>query len=112
MERVTKEQLFTSRLKSEQVEIEGLGTVVVRGLSRWEMVEVNKAEDDRQRQDNLALSYGLVEPKLAEHEVMQWRKAGGVMEIETIARKINELSGIGKDAAKSGVPGDGDEPGA
>lgn len=110
MERATKESLLASRLKSEEVEIEGVGTVVVRGLSRWEMVEVQKAEDDRQRQDNLALSYGLVEPRLAEHEVMAWRKAGGVMEIETIARKINELSGIGKDAAKSDVPGDGAEP--
>jgi len=110
VERVTKEQLFTSRLKSEEVPIDGLGTVVVRGLSRWEMVEVQKLENDRQRQDNLAIKYGMVEPAMDEHEVMAWRKAGGVMEIETIARKINELSGIGKDAAKSDVPGDGDEP--
>lgn len=108
MERATKEQLMTRRLPTEEVPIEGVGTVLVRGLSRWEMVEVNKLEGDRQRQDNLAVFYGLAEPDMTQDEVMAWRKAGAVMEIEGIARKINKLSGIGKDAAKSGVPGDGD----
>lgn len=112
VERATKEALMTPRLKTDEAEIEGVGTVLVRGLSRWEMVEVQKLENDRQKQDNLAVAYGLVEPEMAEHEVMAWRKAGSVIEIEAIARKINELSGIGKDAAKSNVSGDGDGPDA
>lgn len=112
MERATKEALTTPHLKTVEHEIEGVGSVLVRGLSRWEMVEVQKLENDRQRQDNLAVFYGLVEPDLTQDEVMAWRKAGAVMEIEAVARKINELSGIGKDAAKSGVPGDGDESGS
>lgn len=111
MERATKAALITPHLKTGEVEVEGVGSVLVRGLSRWEMVAVQKLEDDRQRQDNLAVFYGLVEPDMTEDEVMAWRKAGAAMEIEGIARKINELSGIGKDAAKSDVPGDGDEPG-
>lgn len=112
MERATKEALTAPRSKTEEYEIEGIGTVLLRGLSRWESIELSKLENDRQRQDNLAVSFGLVEPQMAEHEVMAWRKAGSVMEIEMVARKINELSGIGKDAAKSGVSGDGAEPGA
>jgi len=112
VERATVAALTTRRLKTEEVPVEGVGTVLLRGLSRWEMVEVQKLEDDRQRQDNLAIFYGMVEPAMTQDEVMAWRKAGGVMEIETIARKVNELSGVGKDAAKSGVPGDGERPDA
>lgn len=112
MERASKAALLTPRLKTEEVEIEGVGTVLVRGLSRWEMVEVTKLEDNRQRQDIMALAFGLVDPQMTQDELAAWRRAGSVMEIEAIARKINELSGIGKDAAKSDVPGDGDEPGA
>lgn len=110
MERATVAALTTSRIaiETEEVAIEGVGTVLVRGLSRWEMVEVQKLEDDRQRQDTLAVHLGMVDPPMAEHEVMAWRKAGAAMEIEHVARAINRLSGIGKDAAKSGVPADGD----
>lgn len=112
MKRATVEALTTPHLKTGEVDVEGIGSVLVRGLSRWEMVAVQKLEDDRQRQDNLAVFYGMVEPAMTEDQVMAWRKAGGAMEIEDVARKINELSGIGKDAAKSDVPGDGDGPDA
>jgi hypothetical protein len=103
MERATKEALMTNHLKTEEVPIEGVGSVLLRGHSRWEAVEVQKLESNRQQQDNLAVFYGLLEPSMTQDEIMAWRKAGGVMEIETVARKINELSGIGKDAAKSSV---------
>jgi hypothetical protein len=111
MERATKQALMTPHLKTDEVPIEGIGTVLVRGLSRWESVAVQKLED-RQKQDTAALAFGMVDPAMTEDEVMTWRKAGAVMEIEAIARKINELSGIGKDAAKSGVSRDGDESGS
>lgn len=110
MERATVAALMTSHLKTGEVELDGVGSVLVRGLSRWEMIETQKLENDRQRQDNLAISFGLVEPVMTEDQVMAWRKAGAVMELEQVARKINALSGIGKDAAKSDVPGDGDGP--
>lgn len=110
MERATKEALMTPRLKAEEVPIPGVGTVLVRGMSRWEVVEVQKLESDRQRQDNLAVFYGLAEPAMTQDEVMAWRKAGNAQEIEDVALKVNELSGIGKAAAKSAVPADGDGP--
>lgn len=110
MERATVEALTTRRLKTEEYPVEGVGTVLIRGLSRWEMIECGKLEDDRQRQDNLAIFYGMVEPSMTQDEIMAWRKAGSVMEIENIARKINELSGVGKDAAKSVVSSNGERP--
>lgn len=109
MERATIEALTTPHIKTDEHEIEDIGTVLVRGLSRWESVATGKI-DDRQKQDTAAIAFGMVEPKMTEDQVMAWRKAGAVMEIEGVARKINALSGIGKDAEKSGVHGDGDRP--
>lgn len=110
MERATVAALTTPRLngKTAEVEIEGVGTVLVRGLSRWEMIHLQALEGNRHRQDAAALAIAMVEPKLTDEEAAAWQRAGGWMEIEAIARKINELSGIGKDAAKSGVSGDGE----
>lgn len=112
MERATVAALTTPHLSTDEVEIEGVGTVLIRELSRWEMTALQALEDNRQQQDTRAIMFGMVDPPMQEHEVMAWRKAGGNAEIEGIARKINALSGIGKDAQKSGVDGDGDEPGA
>lgn len=113
MERATVEALTSKpRLNTDEVPIEGVGSVLVRGLSRHEMIEVFKLEGDRQRQDNLAVWYGTLDPKMTQDEVMAWRKTGTNEEIEKIAKKINELSGVGKDAAKSDVHGDGDKPDA
>jgi hypothetical protein len=109
MERANKNAMMALHLPTGEVELDGIGSVLVRGLSRFEMIEVQKLEDDRQVQDTLALHYGMVEPEMSEEEVIAWRKAGAVMEIESVARKINALSGIGKDAAKSDVPADGED---
>lgn len=108
MGRATKEALTTAHLKTGEVET-AVGTVLVRELTRWEMVEVFKLEENRQQQDTRAVSFGVVDPPMDEHEVAAWRKAAGNGEIERVAQKINELSGIGQGAAKSDLPTDGDD---
>lgn len=83
----------------------GRGTVTVRGLSRYEMVLASKVADgDDLRQERMILSMAMVEPKLTEDEVETWQKMSVPGEINLVATKINELSGIGKDAGKSDVP--------
>lgn len=96
--------------EDNHVIIPGVGKVKLKGMTRWEMVEVGKLEGDRQKQDNLAIFYGTERPKCSQDQIMAWRKAGWCMELEEAARKINALSGIGKDAAKSNVSGDGAGP--
>jgi hypothetical protein len=109
MERANKNAMMTLHLPTGEVELEGIGSVLVRGLSRFEMTAVFGLEDDRQKQDTAAIAYAMVDPEMTVEEVIAWRKAGANAEIEEVARKINELSGIGKDAAKSDVPADGDD---
>lgn len=107
-----KALLFAPRLAQAEVEIPGVGTVTVRGLSRFEMVGVQKLQEKGVLvHERAILAMGMVDPAMTEDDVAQWQKASPAAEINEVAKKINELSGIGKAAAKSDVPGDGDGPG-
>lgn len=106
-----KAQLLTPRLKVDTVDVDGVGTVTVRGLSRAEMILVFDLEGKRLQQEQRALSFGMVDPAMTEADVAAWQDAASSDEIDRVARKINELSGIGREASKSVVPGDGAEPG-
>lgn len=107
---MNKEDLLKPRItaKTDTVEIDGVGTVTVRALSRWEMIHVFNLEKNRHKQEQAAVHFGMVDPAMTEDEVAAWQKSAGNDELERVARKINVLSGIGKDAAKSDVPSDGD----
>lgn len=96
----------SSRLATDTVLIDGVGEVEVRELTRWEMIKVFGLEHDRIQQDRVAVSFGC---DLREDEVAQWQKSAGNAEIELVAKKINAISGIGKGADKSNLPGDGVE---
>lgn len=107
-----KKALLANRveLNTADVEIEGVGTVKVRGLSRFELlVAQKKYPDDTLKQERFILAAALVDPLLTEDEVAQWQQSSLPMEINAVAEVVNRLSGIGKDAAKSDVPADGDD---
>jgi hypothetical protein len=107
-----KNALLATRagVEIEEVEIPGVGTVKVRGLSRFELlVGQKKHEGDNLKQERWVLSLAMVDPVLTEDEVATWQRTSPPMEIERVAQVVNRLSGIGKDAAKSDVPGDGDD---
>lgn len=86
-----------------EVEIEGVGTVTVRALSRHEMIQGGKLEDDTMAQERYILSKAMVDPPMGEHDVAAWQKCSPPGEINKVAMKVNELSGIGKGADKSSV---------
>jgi hypothetical protein len=99
-----KESLLADRVsdRTGDVEIEGVGTVVVRALSRWEMILGGKLEDDL-AQERFILSRAMVDPPMGEHDIAAWQKSSPPGEINAVAMKVNELSGIGKGADKSSV---------
>lgn len=86
-----------------EVEIEGVGTITVRALSRWEMIQGGKLADDPMGQERFILSKAMVDPPMAEHDVAEWQKCSPPGEINKVAAKVNELSGIGQGADKSSV---------
>jgi hypothetical protein len=94
------------------VEIPGIGTVIVRGLTRAEVVRQRKASDttalDGARQleiERQMVAAGLVDPVMTVDEVANWQKVDTSGQIELVSTRIAELSGLlttsEKDAYKS-----------
>lgn len=110
METVSKEALLRNRIPQDYVEVDGVGLVLVRGMSRHEMIESSKVRASKgdEQAERYIVSTCMLGPKLEQHEVAEWQKASLAPEINTIAHKINELSGTAQGAAKSDVPGDAD----
>ena len=93
---------FKPRLPEADVELPGLGTVRVRGLSRMEALEMKKVsgvEDTERRM----ISLGMVDPVMTEKQVERWQKACGAGEIEPVVQRIGELSGMLEESAKAQV---------
>jgi hypothetical protein len=106
-----KDQLLKPRLPEADVEIPGVGTVRVRGLSRDEVLVVRKATDDAYLDGPRALTLerkllaaAMLDPQLTEAEVGQWQKSAPAGELRPVVEKIQELSGMGEEAPKSGLP--------
>jgi hypothetical protein len=100
---VDKSALLADRVsdKTAEVEIEGVGTVTVRALSRWEMIQGGKLED--LAQERFILSKAMIDPPMGEHDVAEWQKCSPPGEINKVATVVNQLSGIGQGADKSSV---------
>jgi len=111
---VDKEALFRPRIEEDDVEIPGVGTVRVRGLTRWELLTAGQGakETDTLIVERRMLAFGMVDPALTEAEAGQWQKCSPASEIQPVVAKINELSGVGQGANKSDLSGDGEQPGS
>ncbi len=104
MSAVDKGALLARRLNEGEHEIEGVGTVKIRGLSRAEVLAAQKLGDTA-KSDRFMVARALLEPKLSEADVQTWQENSGAAEIEGLTVAIANLSGLGVKADKSGVPG-------
>lgn len=105
-----KAELFKDRLPEADVEIPGVGTVRVRGLTRAEVLKVRKATDSENMSGDRALvlerkliATAMVDPVLTEAEVCQWQEKATAGELEPVIAKLQELSGLLPGDSKSGV---------
>lgn len=113
MTTVSKELLLKPRLPEAEVEIEGVGVVRVRGLSRAEAMAASRAQEERGT-DGLyryLLLTGLVDPSLTEDEVDAWLSQATVSEIDPVAIRIGELSGTMPSSEKEALKTFRDGPG-
>jgi hypothetical protein len=77
---VDKSKLIAGRsFPIGEVEIEGVGTVTVRGLSRHEFIQAGKVREDKgeEQQERYLLSRCMVDPEMNEDDVAAWQKASG-----------------------------------
>jgi hypothetical protein len=108
-----KAALTTGRtLAEEAVPIPGVGEVRVRALSRAEALQVTGKEMPVAVMEQKLLSMAMVDPVMSEQDVAQWQAAASAGELEPITKVIQRLSGLQQGAAKSRVPGDGEQPGS
>lgn len=105
-----KQALLGMSVPSEEFEIEGVGKLTLRGMTRYEMMLVFKRQESGNQisAEQLSLSIGIVDPVMTEDDIAAWQKVAPGGLLNKVAMKINELSGLGKDAAKSDLSGDGD----
>jgi hypothetical protein len=106
-----KATLLTRRIPEGDVEIDGLGTVKVRGMSRYELIHASRIREEKGdlAAERFILAACMVVPALGEDDVAEWQKASLGPEINIVAMKVNELSGTAQGADKSNVPSDGND---
>jgi hypothetical protein len=113
---VDKQQLFKPRLAEAEVDVDGVGTVRVRALSRIEVFLAQQVHDDEAAFERKILRAGMVDPKLTEAEIERWQKASPAGELQPVIDKVRGLSKMDDNSSKSGVPdvrggpGDGVRP--
>lgn len=93
-----KTSFTASRLKTEPLDIPGVGTITVRALNRFQARKVQEAKGANQ--DHAILRYGVVDPQFTDAEIDAWMEAAPAGEIEDVTERIAALSGIGSAAAK------------
>lgn len=100
-----KSKLIKDRISSNtaEVDIPGVGKIVVRGLSRYELLLSGKNTEDVSLIERRTLAMAVVDPQLSEADVEQWQKHSPASEIGPVTRAIQELSGLGEGAGKSDV---------
>jgi hypothetical protein len=103
-----KELLFKSRVPEGEIELSGIGTIRVRGLTRAEaflLQQLNNTEIIERRM----IAITMVDPPLTESEVGKWQKASSAGELEAVTSKIQQLSGMGDAATKAVYKSDGEQ---
>jgi hypothetical protein len=96
-----KSALTTPRVPTGEVEIPGVGTITIRGLTRFELLLAGKTSgEDSVVMERKMLAFAMVDPEMSEKDAEEWQKASPAGELAPVVAKVNELSGIGHEAQK------------
>lgn len=100
---MNKEELLKLRLREQDVELPGVGSVRIRALSRAEVLRIKDKPMDIDVMERKLISAAMVDPKLTEAEVQEWQDVSEAGELEIVTRAITKLSGLSEGAGKSGL---------
>lgn len=105
-----KARLLKPRVPEGTVDLEGLGTVRVRGLSRGEVFMTQQVKGVEATERKI-VAIGMLDPVMTEDEVRQWQRSSPAGEMEAVVDKISELSGLNKGAEKQAMQSFRDDSG-
>lgn len=100
---VSKEALLKRRFGVVDVPVDGVGVVQVRPLSRAEALELQGVEMPVAEVERRLVSKAMVSPSLTEDEVRIWQENSPAGELEPVANRIAELSGMVPESAKEAM---------
>ncbi|MFI1195514.1 hypothetical protein ACH4T9_19965 [Micromonospora sp. NPDC020750] len=103
---VDKSKLLSRRVAEDTVEIDGVGEVAVRAVTRYELLTAGKGVNEEKVPDLIErrmLVAGIVDPPLTMAEAEEWQKGASAGEVGKVLQRIRELSALTEGAAKSGV---------
>lgn len=84
------------------VDVPGLGTVRVRGLSRHEVIHLQAVQAKGALvMEQVTVSLGMVDPQMTEAEVKQWQRVSVGGEMDAVTAAIGRLSGMFEGANKT-----------
>jgi DNA-directed RNA polymerase specialized sigma24 family protein len=90
--------------KAEEVELADGSTVLVRGLTRDEIVDAqDRFPDETAMRDNACIAAGLVDPVMTEEDVAGWAASAPAGDLTNVSEKIQEKSGLREGAGKSRI---------
>lgn len=98
---LSKEALLGQTFGVEELELEGVGTVTVRALTRAEALEVRGKELPYEELERKLIAAAMVEPKLTAEDVEAWQKVSPAGQLEVVTDAIIRLSGMEKAAQKA-----------
>lgn len=106
MARMTKQGLMKRSSRGTTLEVPvGDGTVLIRAVSREEVVEAREDDPTDSLYEARLVSTALVEPEMTPDEVMDWFKTALAGDTVRVMNEVASLSGMDKVATKSGVVG-------
>jgi hypothetical protein len=109
MARATVADIVARRLGQGEVEIEGVGSVLVRALSREELLTAGEDADGNKLgivpMERKMVALGMVDPAMTEADVAVWQANSPADELSVVVDKINKLSGVAQGSTKEAFPG-------
>lgn len=80
-------------LKTEEISLEGIGTIKVRALTRAESHEVSDAKTEVDKEKTI-LRWGMVDPEMSYQDVDNWMAAAPADQLQLVTLTISHLSGM------------------
>jgi hypothetical protein len=93
MSTVDKAALLAATLPQAPVEVPGVGSVIVRSLSRDQVVRLQACPNPGVL-ENETLAAGMVEPALTVEEAAAWRAVADNDAVKVVSDRILQLSGL------------------
>jgi hypothetical protein len=106
-EHVTLAALTGPRTHTRDVDIPGVGTITIRGVTRAEAFATRSATTEQDAEVQL-IAAAVLHPALTVADAHRWCEVASAGEVEAVVRAILQESGLNPGAQNAAFPGNGE----